>query len=51
MIAQTRLAGSGKTRLLGGPFRRLGIAITQVVHLSTIRTSIAKRAKVARDNP
>jgi D-lactate dehydrogenase len=32
----------------GIPFRRLGLAIIQVVHLSTIRTSIAKRAKVPR---
>jgi hypothetical protein len=34
----------------GIPCRRLGLAIIQVVDLSTIRTSVAKRAKAPRDN-
>jgi hypothetical protein len=51
MIEQTRLAGSGETRLLRDPISQVGLAIIQAVHLSTIRTSIAKRAKVPRDNP
>jgi hypothetical protein len=51
VIEQARLAGVEKRCSCGIPFRRLGLSIIQVVHLSTIRTSIAKRAKVPRDNP
>ena len=40
MIEQTRLAGRGETRLLRDPISHVGIAIIQVVHLSTIRTSL-----------
>jgi hypothetical protein len=51
MFEQSRLAGRAETRLLEIPFLWLGLAVIQVVHLSTIRTSIVKRANVARDNP
>jgi hypothetical protein len=46
--ATLRLADKGPWETT---FRRAGLAIVQVLHLSTIRTSIAKRAKVPRDNP